>query len=428
MRDWRTWALYAVPMGVAIATYAVKGNYGSKGVPLHWIPEYLERGWTIGFVPALAGIRVPQLGEAALHSVAVISCQVVLLAAVAVSVGRWRGAWRAWAVLALAFSLNALVLIPRLAIYGTDVIVYTLRYFNESVYVAFLVVPFAFVLPQWAQSGRPRPARWTLPRIAAVVAALVAYVAFVWVSDAAFTRHWPGRISRAWADNVRADLERLDRAGVRPVLLNGPLPPTILPPFVKPHEFPPPNYLSAVLPIVHPAGLRFDEVSNRTYWVRPDGHLEAVRFVPATGGDVPRLRAAGLLKVTGAATLGPAFGLCAGAGSRSASLELFPGRSLRGRAWYLETTYATDAKLGLPLVVDRGVGYPPVADRFLPWRPVSGTQLTALGSLPTGVPTLARVRIDVTGVRACFSRFVFGSYVGQRAQPAGSQAAGPPPS
>jgi hypothetical protein len=410
-REWRVWALYALPMAVAIVTYLAKGNYESRTVPLGWIPGYLTKAWSVGFVPSLMGIRVPRVGERTLHTAAVVGCQLALLAGVAVSVARDRSAWRAWAVLVVAFVLNALLVIPRLAIYGTDVIVYTLRYFNESVFIALIVIPFAFARPRWALApSRPASApAW--PRFAALAAAaLVAYTAFAWASDVAFDRHWPGRQARSWADNVRGDLDRLERARARPVVLDGPLPRTILPPFVSPNEFPPPSYFSKVL-ILFNSGLRFDEISDQTYRVRPDGHLQAVRFEPAAGGNLRDLHKTGFLTVTGPATYAPG-GLCLGVTARTSSLEVRPQRALRGRAWYLRTTYVTASKVGIGLVIDRGVGYPPVFDRALPWRASPGTQLTELGALPTGVPTLARVRADIpAGQRTCFSRFEFGSYV-----------------
>jgi hypothetical protein len=411
-REWRVWALYALPMAVAVITYLAKGNYESRTVPLDWIPGYLTKAWSIGFVPSLMGIRVPRFGERTLHIAAVVGCQLALLAGVAFSVARERSAWRAWAVLFVAFVLNAFLVIPRVALYGTDVIVYTLRYFNESVYVALIVIPFAFARPRWARApSRPSsgPA-WPRYLGAAVAAALVTYTAFAWASDAAFDRHWPGGKARSWADNVRADLGQAERARARPVLLDAPLPRTIAHTFVAVQEFPPPNYLSTILPLFN-SGLRFNQVSDQTYRVRPDGHLQAVRFEQAAGGNVRDLRETGFLTVTGPAAYAPE-GLCLGITAQPSSLEIRPQHGLRGRAWYLRTTYATTSPTGVALVIDRGVGYPPISDRALPWRPLPGMELTELGALPTGVPTLARIRADISGAqRTCFSRFEFGSFV-----------------
>jgi hypothetical protein len=221
----------------------------------------------------------------------------------------------------------------------------------------------------------------------------VAYTAFAWASDAAFDRHWPGREAKVWADNMRGDLDRLERARAHPVVLDGLVPRTIVPLFALPIEHPPPNYLSRVLPLFK-SGLRFDQVSDQTYRVRPDGHLQAVRFAPAAGGNVRDLLETGLLTVTGPAAYAPAD-LCLGITAQPSSLEVRPQRALRGRAWYLRTTYMTASKVGIALMIDRGVGYPPVSDRALPWRPLPGTQLTELGALPTGVPSLARLGADI---------------------------------
>jgi hypothetical protein len=143
----------------------------------------------------------------------------------------------------VVFVLNALILLPRVALFGTDITVYTLRYFNESVYVALIVIPFAFAHPGWARAPtRPRDGQaWTRIAAALMATALVAYTAFAWASDAAFDRHWPGREAKVWADNMRGDLDRLERARAHPVVLDGPVPRTIVPLFALPKEHPPPN-------------------------------------------------------------------------------------------------------------------------------------------------------------------------------------------
>jgi hypothetical protein len=406
-REWATWLVYAVPVAAAITTYLVQG-YGDSaaGNSLDTIVDYFKTAWTAGFVPALFGVRVPVYGDATFHAVAVWGCQVVLVGAVALSIARRRSAWRPWALLVLVFFLNAVLAFPRLQL--GPVIGYVLRYFAETAYFAVIVIPFAFARPRRDGSpeglGRPRAAV-----VVPTMAALAVYAAFVWASDAAFSRHWPGPASRAWIENVRGDLEAARTDHVEPVLLSGSVPAGVLPFWVQPNRLPPSNSLAAVLAIFHP-GLRFDEPSARTYRVREDGHLEAVTFRVAGGGDPRALRARGLLTPSGAVSDVPGQGLCVG-GARTGSFEWRPAKPLRGQSWYLRATYRTDPG-GVPyLGIDRGFGYPGQDDRVLPPRPRGGTSLVGLGALLTGVPTLVRIRVDVpSGHRACFRRFVIGSY------------------
>jgi hypothetical protein len=386
VREWSAWVLYAIPVAAAITTYLVQGYSDSaKGIAWHTIADYFETAWTAGFVPALFGVRVPVYGDATFHAVALDGCQLALIGAVVFSIAKRRSAWRPWALLVFVFLLNAVLVFPRLG-FG-PVIGYTLRYFAESVYFAAIVIPFAF--------ARPRPAGWFpgspgQPRaaiLAPAMAALAVYMAFAWASDAAFTRHWPGRTSRTWVDNVRGDLDALRDRHVDPVLLSGAVPPDVLPFWVAPNRLLPANSLAAVLAIFHP-GLRFDQVSAETYRVREDGHLEAVRFVGAGGGT----------------------DVCVGQGGRAGSLEYRPPKPLRGRSWYLRATYRT-GPAGLPYFeVDPGSGYPGQNNRLLPAQPRGGSSLVGLGAFsPTS--TVAGIRLGVAaGQRACFTRFAVGSF------------------
>jgi hypothetical protein len=388
-REWPVWIAYAAPVAGALAAYLFQDTQSSvPSLPLSVFRDYFETAWSAGFVPALFGIRLPLNGDSTFHAFAVAGCQLTLAGLVVLSILRRPSAWRPWALVVLVFLVNAVLAFPRLD-YGADV-GYVLRYFSETLYFGVLVIPFAFALPRtgWAPAAplvRPRAAV-----LAPVVAALAIYTVFAWASDAAFTRHWVGRESREWFANVRGDLSALDREGVQPVLLNGGVPSDVLQFWLAPNRYPPANYLSSVLAIFHP-GLRYNEVSSRTYRVREDGHVEAVAFTPAV-------------------TLVQRE-FCLGTKGHPRSFEWRPREPMRGQQWYLRSTYRTDPA-GVPyLKVDRGLGYPPTGDLFLTPRPPSGRSVTALGALPTGTPTLSGLRFDVLpGHWACFTRLVVGSY------------------
>jgi hypothetical protein len=213
--------------------------------------------------------------------------------------------------------------------------------------------------------------------------------------------------------NLSADVDAVRRHHVEPVLLDGPVPPTVEQFWIVPKRLPGGNFFSAVVPTFRP-GLRFDEVSSRTYRVRDDGHLEAVEFRPVVAGTPQALQAQGVLKVAGHATMSSGQGLCLGRDGRPVSLEWRPIVPLLGRSWYLQTTYRTDSGGLLGVFVDRGLGYPFAADRVLPPEPKVTSWLTMFGALPTGVPTLTRFRVNgLPGHSACFRRLAVGYYMGR---------------
>jgi hypothetical protein len=387
-REWATWLAYAIPLAAALIVYLAqdRGGDGATGITLHTALDYFKTAWSAGFVPALFGVRIPVYGDAAFRAVAIAGCQIALVAAVALSIVRRRSAWRPWALLVCVFLLNAALVAPRLGL--GSAIAYALRYFTETAYFAAIVVPFAFARPaaDWPPVGSPLP-RWTA-RLAPAAGLLAVYVAFAWASDAAFTRHWPGRESRAWFENVRGDLDALSRDGVEPVLLDGALPPRILPFWVAQDRLPAANSLPAVLDVFHP-GLRFDEVSARTYRVRDDGHVEAVVFAPAEVGNP----------------------VCVGGVGRPGSVEWRLARPQRGGSWYLRATYRTDPGADPYLAIDRGSGFREGDDRPLPPRPRGGTTLVAPTAFLTTAPTVPALRLGVRSGRACFTRLAVGSFL-----------------
>ena len=98
-------------------------------------------------------------------------------------------------------------------------------------------------------------------------------------------------------------------------------------------------------------------------------------------------------------------------GGRPGSFEWRPTQPLRGGSWYLRATYRTD-RTGTPHVgIDRGAGYRRRDDRLLAPRPRGGTSLLPLAAYSLGAQTVTRIRLAVPpGHRACFTRFVVGSY------------------
>jgi hypothetical protein len=385
------WLIYTVPIGAALVVYLVRG-YGEhgSGYTAHTVADFFWTAWRAGFVPALFGIRVPIFGDPTFHSVATAGCQIALVAVAAFTIVRRRSAWRVWALVVLVFLINTAVVVPRLGLGAT--IGYALRYFAETTFFAAIVLPFAFALPR--RRGAPAPAALTWPRPAVAlpaVALLATYAAFAWASSAAFTRHWPGREAKSWAANVRGDLDGLRGREPHPVLLDAAVPADVLPFWVEPGRIPATNSLVAILGVFEP-GLRFNEVSPRTYRVRGDGHVEAVSFAAARNG--PRLAPG-----------------CLGTPGRARTFEWKPDAPFPVRDPYLRAAYRTDPGTPVTLQFDRGAGYSSRADGSLAAQPSGGTSLLALGASPTARPVIAGMRVAVpAGRRVCFTQLDVGAF------------------
>jgi hypothetical protein len=418
-REWRVWALYAIPLVAYLPAYLSRGYLQPwQSAPWGDVLTFLRVTWLHAFVPGVLGVRLTLFDGGAGVTWTVVACEIVMGAVVAATIARARSAWRPWAFFAAVFLLNAVVVLPRVVAFGPYVSAYIVRYLTEPAFLFALSLGWAIA---WPRGAVPAPVklpsaagRWLLrshpPRAvlaAGVTCALTAYVVLVWIGDAATIRDSPASASRSWVSNLSADIERDSRAGLRPVLLDGPDPPKI-----GPFPLPPgPNFLSVTIPDFI-SGVRFDVVSEHTSSVAPDGHLQAVRFEAATGGPVTQVSSRGLLLSAtgdGAAAFGRSG--CVTTRSGWAAVELRAPQPLRGRTWYLQSSYRTAPGTHLFMAVDRGVGYPPVWDRGLPPNTGGGAVLTSLGALP-GVPTFVRLSVDVPpGHSACFSSLVVGSYV-----------------
>jgi hypothetical protein len=205
---------------------------------------------------------------------------------------------------------------------------------------------------------------------------------------------------------VRSDVSDLRAQGVDPLVLDRPVGPKVLPFWVKPGA----DQASDVFPVFL-SGVNFDTVSDEAFFLRNDGHLRRAAFEPTVGGAAQELERRGWLKVTGARVKGRPREVCVSNTGEFAAVEFLPPRVLRGREWYLHSRYRTSADGEMALEVNRGVPYPRPFDRTLPSRPAGGNVLTVLGALPAGVPTFGGFMAEVLpGRRACFERFVVGSY------------------
>jgi hypothetical protein len=410
----QVWALYLAPV-IVLAVIYLAGNYaeGTNTLDLSQLPTYLRIAWLDGFAPIILGVRVPASAAAPAQTIAVVVAQLAIVATVIASIRRRRPAWRAWAFLAGAFLVNALLIVPRLGPWGPQ-IGYEPRYYTELAMLLALVAPFAFAVPLPRQGERPSPGtarrlQWPRPAAAALAAGLLAgYVALVVWSDVDITRHAPGRSVRAWAQRLDADLARVRAHGETPNLIDEAVPSRVIPGYLAGRDEPPSNLLSSVLALSSNR-VRFNEVSNPTYRASPSGHLEQVRLVPVMGGNLAALRQGARVELTGGQWISSGGASCVQAGPVFASLLIVPHPALRGHHFTLRADYRTSAGAVVLMNIDNGVGFPPKHSPALAPAPAAARRFVQLGALPTGVPTFAGLRFLIPrDARVCFTALTFG--------------------
>lgn len=405
-REWRVWALYAgvvVVWFIAYQTrdYADSWHVGDLGKNL----VFLRISWFESFVPGALGMRITGREEDLARVLQAVVAQAVLLGAVAASVRRRRAAWRAWALLAIAFLLNSVLLFPRVAEWPPALIGHTLRYQTELLMLLPLVLAAAFA--RGPHEGASRPPRRAWRPVLAGMAALAVFAAVAISNMDAISDGSPGPVSKRYFASLSAGLDRLQRDGASVNLLDEQMPAPLIAGWLRPGD----ERLSRILPLFH-EGLRFNVVDEPIHRVRIDGRIVPVRFDREAGGDLGMLIDRGFVQPAGGNKPYIDKGLCLRASGRTkASMELLPPRTLRGRRWYLRADYSTGSDNGIMLAVNRGVPYPETGDQRLAPAPAGGKALVDLGALPTGTPTFGGVRFDVPpGGAACFTRLEVGAF------------------
>jgi hypothetical protein len=376
-------------------------NYqGSNAIDFNILPFYLRTAWVEGFAPAVFGVEVPKAGATVWHQLAVDLVQVATFAAVAVTIARRRAAWRAWALLALMFVINAVAVLPRVTTYGID-IAHVTRYYTETAFVVPFAIAFAFVAPRSSRERATTQLR--LPRGATAawaIGALATYIGLVAWGDHETVQSSPGRQVRPWVKRVQAGLDRARRIDPSPVLLDGAVPRVVA-------TEPPANRLSTVVPTFED-GVRFNEVAAHTYTVGPDGTVGPVVFVPAFGSTLAAIRASGDAALTGGTWRRQGAMSCVVAGPHPAVLRLEPPKHLSGHPWWLRAGYATRAAFGLPLRSDIGFGYGRRPSGVLPAATVGTGRLVAIPRL-SNAPTFVGIEITVPSqATACFGQLAIG--------------------
>lgn len=388
-REWRTWLLYLAPISLYLAIFLTQ-YWKPTSFPALWaIAQYLQTAWARAFAPNFFGVYVK--GSTG-HEVTVSLVYLVIVALVIISVGRRQAAWRGWVFFGLTFVVSALISgLPRIDLFGPDV-AYGARYYVEPTFLFAIALGAAF-LPQQAQEASHEQGRFVSPRWPAyfswaLVVAVGFHLALAWSGAHQVMEESPGPRARPYMQNVKASLQRLERAGIEPSLVDDALPEYVMEDWLvwgAPHLY---NRYSWVFPVVDP-DLVFDRLTQPLYEVSKDGTLVPVAFAPESGGPVGDLLARGVLTVTDGAVEHHDGIICIDSGHTSSLVELNPDPPLDGNHWYLALHYASGTRRTMPLFVDRGQGYPWL-DRAVTLEGGTGAVLADLGG-----PRVKRVRFDL---------------------------------
>jgi hypothetical protein len=415
--EWRVWLAYATVCVAYLLIYSLGDYLRPEGsATLGEVPRYLRLFWVEGFSPIVFGVRVPQEGRGDWHQMFMVIVQVALIGLVAWSVARRRTAWRAWVFLVLTVAANAMMVFGRAGMWGIEPVALTLRYYTEPALLVALAIPFAFASP--VRPPRPgvhgeqlllldrldAPAEIVkLPTARAgwaAVLALAAYFGVTWATAGSLptseSEAQSGRYSRAYFDNLRADLAAARRDSSQPSLLDHDVPDSVV------------GQISNLDPSALEAGVRYSLLSSvvplvddqvtfnepgQLHIVQPDGHLQRTRFSPVAGGSVEELRREGLLTLYETAVERRDGEWCVAAEGLSA-LQWEPRSPLRGRDWWLRVRYRTEPSQPFWMQSNAGLGWGDEGFK-LPPMDSTGTAIVGLSELPEGAPTNAGVRIDI---------------------------------
>lgn len=366
---WEAWPAWLV-LGLVTVLYVVARNASGAGsiasggpAPLSEWLSLARVFWVNTSVPTAFGLDLPASGLSTAQVAAAVAGQVVLVAAVAVSLARNRRAWRAWLALALSF-LATLILIGqgRLSDFGPSV-GNDIRYLNDFTWLTPLLVILAFrpagATP--AAGAGAAPPRWREPwRVALAAGAVGLYLVASVLTALDLQRHWEGPSARAWETRVES-LLRL------PAARHAVVADANTPWYIVETAFNPLNRLSRVLPLYGPA-------------VRVDGPLTGPLVTLAAG---PRLQRASLASPLARVDL---HGKCGTGGPSAATVHWVVPRSVVARtsSAYLVIGYKSIGPDRVPVYLDQtghGLGAEP--DGLAQLSRGVGESIYWLGTHPT---------------------------------------------
>ncbi len=373
----RVWAPYLVPLAVTVVGSVTQAGTASQFHSLTSLGRYLATAWFQAFVPALFGQFVNRGALSTGEVTVVVATSAALVGLVAWSIARRAAAWRAWAVLLIAFlGTQVPVGLIRTGYYTPELVAHEYRYYSEVIGVFTIVLGFAFV-PVRGELG-PRLSRslneWRVPRratAAGVAATVFVYIACsVWTSRR-LTDGYYGRQAGPYVSALRGDVRD------RPVatVLDGELPEYVIVADYRPY-----NRLATIVPLMG-AGARVGTGGSNLHRVREDGHLEAVTFTPKTGGaavDLARLPSAFAALPPGAQAT-EADQVCVRSEDPAAAIGYNLDHAVEAGDWYLRMRYRGPVTSVGHVLVDRGHGLVDAREPVLPLIAERREALVALG-------------------------------------------------
>ncbi|MGH9278571.1 MAG: hypothetical protein ACRD12_10775 [Acidimicrobiales bacterium] len=362
-REWRIWLVYAAATGLFLLVYIRTYPTGLSTSPdASMLTEYLSLLWFKVVVPNLFGFYLSIDTTSALAAAGIVLAQLFLVAVVFASIVRWRPAWRAWALFAAGYAMNAVIIAEtRLGPFPVKNIAWTISYNLEISWLFFLAAGFAFFgrratrpVAATATATASTPAagpRWSLANVA-IAAGLVTYLAFSLEGGFTYSepKYWIGAQSRLYLDNVAAGLEAVRAGGDEVVLVDGVVPENVVPYFLVTY-----NSDSEVLPLLS-EDVDFNAIGRpRMYDFDPEGRIRAVTFIPLAGGLAAPMLFSGELGVIGA-TIEPgreAGGFCVAPQEENASILFVPSQPLvSGDGLYLDMKFTSSGagRMSFPVV------------------------------------------------------------------------------
>lgn len=369
---WRERAIWLAYVAVIIGYVVLRessgaGTIASTGSPTlsEWL-AFSRIFWAQTLVPSVFGLHLPASGLGGARVAAVVVLQLVVIAAVLVSLRMGRGAWRAWLALGICVLATLIVVGQgRLAGFGAASGADT-RYLVDFAWLVPLMVCLAFSRdrvftpvvspPGVSTAGRPRT--WLTLGVGVLV---LAYIGASIAADAKIQSHWQGPAARSWEQNMETGLATVSRSGAHPVIADNDAPW-----FMVESAFAPYNQLGNLLP-VYDAGVQVDgPLKGPLFLIDPSGHLHRAR-VGSTLATYP--------------STGPG---CVSAGSPLRFVHrISPAPSPIRGPYYLKIWYSTAHPGSVPIYVDRGQGYPAVPDV---WMSVAGGSHQSIAWLGDGSP------------------------------------------
>jgi hypothetical protein len=280
---WRMWAGLAVVLLLYALVYLTGDYFVATTRPsLDTMARMVAIAWHQSFVPALLGGPleyrwIGPLGAPDPSALLTIMCQLVISAAVVLSLWCRPAAWRGWVFLLTAFATNVAVIAwTRSGLFGPDV-GRDLKYLIDILPYAIVGLGIAFMpLRVGPRAEEPATVRASAEPVLRILlpAAAVAFLTLFAISSVRVGRHWHDGESARYARTFLAAAARERPSESNTVFFDGEVPGSILA-----AEFQPYHHHSVLLELFG-TRLRYAGQATRTVAVGPDGAIAPYRVSP----------------------------------------------------------------------------------------------------------------------------------------------------